>query len=195
MSQGKLIVIYGINNLGKTTQTKKLVERIIKEGYKAEYIKYPHYNTEPAGKLINDYFRSGNPYNFSPRELQLLYCLDRAFFEKILKDKLDRGINIVAEDYRGTGIAWGTVNGVDEKLLKYLNNFFYPENISFLLDGERYINSIEEDHKHEKDEELTKKARLFHFNLAKEYGWTVINANRSIEEIHEEIWEKIISSL
>ncbi len=31
---GKLIVLYGTNNLGKTTQAKKLVERLNQEGKK-----------------------------------------------------------------------------------------------------------------------------------------------------------------
>jgi thymidylate kinase len=42
--KGKFIVLYGINNLGKTTQAKLLVEKFQKEGLKAEYMKYAVYS-------------------------------------------------------------------------------------------------------------------------------------------------------
>ena len=112
MKKGKFIVLYGINNLGKTTQAKLLVKALKKSGRQAEYVKYPIYNLEPAGKLINDYLRNGNPYNFSSRELQLLHFIDRIKFENRLREKLNKGINIVAEDYFGTGMAWGIRRGV-----------------------------------------------------------------------------------
>jgi thymidylate kinase len=114
MKKGKFIVIYGTNNLGKTTQAKLLVKNIKKSGQKAEYLKYPVYNLEPAGGLINAYLRKGNPYKFSPREAQLLHFIDRLKFDPILEKKLKKGINIVAEDYFGTAVAWGSGAGVDK---------------------------------------------------------------------------------
>ena len=41
--RGKFIVLYGINNLGKTTQAKFLVEKLQSQGLRAEYVKYPIY--------------------------------------------------------------------------------------------------------------------------------------------------------
>ncbi|MCK5084076.1 MAG: hypothetical protein KAQ64_00280 [Candidatus Pacebacteria bacterium] len=104
-SKGKLIVLYGVNNLGKTTQAKMLVDYLSRKNIKAEYLKYPIYDLKPAGKLINEYLRAGNPNNFSPRELQLLHYTDRVAFEPILKNKLNDGSNIIAENYVGTAVA------------------------------------------------------------------------------------------
>jgi len=191
MKKGKFIIIYGANNLGKSTQARLLVKAIRKSGKKAEYIKYPIYDSEPSGKLINEYLRKGNPYNFSPREFQLIHFIDRINFEPTLKDKLEKGINIVAEDYFGTAIAWGTAAGVSKKLLEYLNKFIFKENIAFLFDGKRFEHSEEKNHKHEKDRELMNKVKKTHLQIGKKYGWKKVDANLPIEELHAIIWKEV----
>lgn len=190
--KGLFIVIYGVNNLGKTTQVKLLIARMKKEGYKAEYLKYPIYDLAPFGPILNDYLRSGNPYNFSPLEIQTIYALNRYQFESELRKKINQGINVVAEDYIGTGLAWGIGAGVRENFLKELNAPLLKENLAFLLYGKRFKEAIENGHHHEENEELTEKVRLAHEKLATELGWIKINANQPIEQVAEEIWNKFL---
>ena len=121
--KGKFIVFYGINNLGKTTQAKRLVDNLNRDNIKAEYIKYPIYDLPPSGELINGYLRQGNPFNFNPRELQILYAFNRTQFQATLSAKLDQGIIIVAEDYIGTSLAWGAGSGVNPVFLKLIISF------------------------------------------------------------------------
>ncbi|MHB8904210.1 MAG: nucleoside/nucleotide kinase family protein, partial [Patescibacteria group bacterium] len=144
---GKLIVLYGINNLGKSTQAKLLVERLKANGYKAEYLKYPIYDLNPSGVILNDYLRNGNSYELSAKEAQIIYALNRTQYQAELIDKLRAGINIIAEDYRGTGIAWGLGAGVDENFLKKINSHLVPEDLVFLFDGDRFRQAIENNHK------------------------------------------------
>ena len=192
---GKFIVLYGINNLGKSTQAKKLVERLVAEGHKAEYLKYPVYDLEPSGKLINAYLREGNPYNLSAREAQIMYTWNREHYEPILKSKLEQGIHIICEDYVGTGLSWGIGTGVDEEFLKYTNKHLLKEDIAFLFDGERFLEATEKTHKHETNDELMSKVRDVHTRLGKEFNWININANKKIEEIHTEVWDHISQHL
>lgn len=192
---GKFIVFYGINNLGKTTQAKMMVDHLNKNGKPAEYLKYAIYDLEPAGKLINEYLRGGNPFNFSPRELQLLHYIDRITFEPVLKDKLNKGINIIAEDYFGTAIAWGVGAGVDRALLEYLYSFIHKEDSSILFDGKRFTDSVEKNHKHENNAALTARVRQIHLDLAEKYDWEKINANRAIIEVHRDILKTINKKL
>lgn len=192
---GKFIVLYGINNLGKTTQAKFLVERLQKEGYKAEYIKYPIYNLEPSGSILNNYLRGGNEYNLTAREAQIFYALNRFHFEATLKKKLEDGIHIISEDYVGTGLSWGVGTGVDERFLKLINENLLKEDIAFLFDGNRFTESTEDGHKHETDEKLLEKVRQAHLKLGKMLDWQTINANSSIEEIHSKIWSEVQSYL
>ena len=191
-TKGKFIVIYGINNLGKTTQAQMLVTRMKSHGYKAEYIKYPIYDLKPSGTMINDYLRNGNKYDLTPREVQILYAFNRTQYQKELKKKLDEGINIIAEDYIGTGLAWGLGNGVDGEFLRTINSHLLKEDMAFLFDGERFKESTEKNHKHETNDSLMTAVRWAHLKLKEEYSWIKINANLTIEEIHGKLW-KIVS--
>lgn len=186
---GKLIVLYGINNLGKSTQAKLLVERLKANGYQAQYLKYPIYDLAPSGNILNDYLRNSNPHNLHSREAQIIYALNRTQYQSELIAKLQAGINIVAEDYKGTGIAWGLGAGVDEKFLKNLNSHLVNEDLAFLFDGDRFRQAIEKNHKHENNDDLTNKVRWAHLKLQEEYGWIKINANETIETIHKKLWQ------
>jgi dTMP kinase len=188
MKPGKLITLYGVNNLGKTTQAKLLVDRLNRAGHQAEYLKYPIYDLEPFGPLLNDYLRNGNPENFSAREVQLNFVLNRTQYEPTLNKKLAGGISVVAEDYCGTGIAWGIGAGVDKNFLEEINSHLRREDLAFLFDGERFTGAIENNHHHETNEELTARVREAHLELGQEFGWRKINANLSIIEIEEQIW-------
>jgi len=191
INPGKFIVFYGINNLGKSTQAQKLVQRLQNEGHRAEYLKYPLYELEPSGPMINNYLREGNKYGLSAREVQIMYALNRTQYEHKLQEKLQAGINIVSEDYTGTGLAWGISTGVDEEFLKYINIHLLSEDLAFLFDGDRFLEAQEKTHKHESNNGFMEKAREVHLRLGRELGWKNINANQSIEEIHEEIWERV----
>lgn len=193
--KGKFIVIYGANNLGKSTQAKLLFEKMNETGYKTEYLKYPIYEIEPTGKIINGYLRNGNPFKLTPREAQTIYAFNRAQYEPILKARLEQGINIIAEDYTGTGLAWGLGAGVSEEYLKLINSKLLKEDLTFLLDGERFKTAAENDHTHEADDELWQKVRQAHLKLGQESGWIKINANLTISQIHDIIWQEIIKHL
>lgn len=181
--KGKLIVFYGTNNLGKSTQAHILIEKLNKLGIPAQYLKYPIYDLEPSGIILNKYLREGNPYSLSAREAQIIYTLNRTQFQEKLEKYLNQGINIITEDYTGTGMAWGMGAGIEEDFLQEINSHLLKEDLAILFDGERFKNAIEKNHKHEEDEEFSQKVRQIHLDLAKKYGWKIINANLSIEEI------------
>lgn len=188
-NRGKLIVFYGINNLGKSTQAKILLEKLKNLGLQAEYFKYPIYDLEPFGPIINAYLREGNHYNLSAREAQLIYVLNRVQYQEELIKKLENGIYVIAEDYVGTGIAWGLGAGIDISFLEKINEPLIKEDLAILFDGERFKEAIEKQHKHEQNEEFSQKVRQIHLDLGEKYNWKKINANLSIEEISEIIFE------
>jgi len=192
---GKFIVLYGINNLGKSTQAKLLVERMNVEGRTAEYLKYPIYDLAPSGPMINAYLREGNPHNLSAREVQLLYAMNRTQYEKTLKEKLNSSTHIIAEDYTGTGVCWGVGSGVDESFMREINSHLLVEDIAFLFEGKRFIEATEQDHKHETNDDLLTKVEKVHKKFGKEYGWISVRANESIETIHETIWQHVSNAL
>lgn len=192
--RGKLIVFYGVNNLGKSTQAKLLVNNLKKNRKRAEYFKYAAYELEPSGSFINGYLREGNPYNLSPREFQILQVLNRTQYQETLIHKLKNGINIIAEDYVGTGIAWGIGDGINPEFLKVLNKHLIKEDLGLLFHGTPFDSGREPKHIHEHNKPLMKRVARIHRELAREYGWRIINANRSREVIAQEIWEIVKKS-
>ena len=191
MTDGIFIVLYGINNLGKTTQAKKLVDRLHAEGYDAVYIKYPIYDLAPSGPLLNAYLREGNPYNLSPREAQLLYALNRTQYEQELITLLKKGTHVIAEDYTGTGVCWGIGAVVDPLFMEEINSHLYKEDIAFLCTGNRFTDATEQSHVHETNDVLIEKVERVHASQGAVHHWIPINANESIETIHETLWQHI----
>lgn len=192
--RGKLIVLYGVNNLGKTTQAKLLVEKLSHHGVFAEYIKYPIYELPPTGHILNTVLRSGTEQKLSEIELQKLYAQNRRDFQPTLEQKLVRGKWIVAEDYTGTGLAWGVTKGAPLDILEKQNNGLIQEDCAVLLDGDRFLSGKEARHLHESNDSLMQHCRATHRALAQKYSWLTVDANQSVEDVAENIW-KIIQTL
>lgn len=188
VKKGFLIALYGINNIGKSTQAGMLVDRFEKEGFSAVHKKYPFYNLHPTGPMLNAYLREGNPYKLTPREFQILQAFNRTHAEPIMREFLEKGINVIAEDYTGTGIAWGMGAGVDKNFLININTHLYKEDIAILLDGDQFESGREAKHKHENDRTLTSEVRHYHRVLANEFRWDLVNANQGYKTVHETIW-------
>lgn len=165
-----------------------LADHLRREKYKAHYIKYPIYDLAPSGPILNNYLRKGNPHKLNARELQLIYALNRAQYEPTLTATLNKGTHVVAEDYYGTGIAWGEGYGVDGQFLRDINSAFVKEDIALFLHGTRFTFAIEKNHTHEEDTALIERVRAAHERLAKEYNWIPVEVTNGKEKIHEKIW-------
>lgn len=185
------IAIYGINNIGKTTQAKRITEKLKSEGRDAEFIKYPIYDMKPTGPFINDVLRSGEKQKISEEELQMWFSLNRYQFEPKLKKMLDQGKIVIAEDYIGTGLAWGSVKGADLDWLIEINKYLKKEDLVILMDGPRKIEAKEDKHIHEEEDELVDKCRLVYLDLAKKFGWKVVEMSDVWDVTTERIWEVV----
>jgi thymidylate kinase len=189
--KGKLITIYGINNIGKTTHSELLVERLIKEGHKSIYVKYPKYDIEPTGPFLWNHLRNPGGQDISEYELQLWFVLNRFQFQPEMEKLLKEGYIVVAEDYIGTGIAWGISKGLDEKWLLKVNEGLIKEDFAILMEGERVLTAKEKVHVHEQNEKLIKKCEKVHSNLADKYGWKRVQIQKEIHETAELIWKVV----
>lgn len=196
--RGKFIAVYGINGIGKTTQVEILVKYLQSRGKPASRLKYPVYNLEPEGPFIYQYlrdpqFRAKN--ELTTDELQQRYADNRKRYEPELKRRLEAGEWIVAEDYIGTGIAWGLTWGSNLEYLEEINKDLLSADFSILMHGERFNTAIEKDHRNEMEEERIKICKNFHLLLAGKYGWKIANANQSVEKVKADLLELIDQSI
>lgn len=186
-----LITLYGINNIGKTTHALRLVERLKKEGYDAVHVKYPVYDIEPTGVFLNQLLRSGGAQGISEEELQMWFTLNRYQFEPTLKKMLAEGKVVVAEDYIGTGIAWGTVKGASTAWLESLNAHLIKEEAAFLMVGERKRSAQEEGHLHEGNDDFMARSAEVHLALGEKYGWNMVEVAESKDETAQRLWTAV----
>ncbi len=187
MTKGKLIVIYGANNLGKSHQAEFLKNALAEKGIPVIRIKFPIYYIEPTGPKINAVLRQG--LKLPEDEVQRLYVQNRWDFQSTLKSFLQHGTWIVAEDYVGTGIAWGLVRGLKLRDLERMNKGLIKEDLAIMLYGERFKIGIEVVSRNETGNQLWQKAQKVHLRLAKKYGWEKIYASRSEDEVFLDIWK------
>jgi dTMP kinase len=195
--KGKFIAIYGTNGIGKTTQTERLVAFLQAQGKNASRLKYPIYDLEPEGPFIYKYlrepkFRAKN--ELSTHELQKKYADNRKRYEKELKKRLANGEWIVAEDYLGTGIAWGLTWGGDLEHLEKINAKLFKTDLAILMHGDRFTTAIEKDHRNEMDSDRIQICKNFHFLLSRLHNWKVVNANQKVEKVQSDI-RKIVKEL
>ncbi len=191
MEKGLLITVYGINNMGKSTHCKLLAERLEQEGHKVEYVKYPVYDAEPTGPHLNSILRDPDGQKISEDELQMWFVMNRYQYQPKLQKFLDEGCIVIAEDYIGTGMAWGITKGLDKHWLECANKHLLKSDFSMMIEGERVIKAREKVHVHEQNDELMKRCEKVHSELANEYGWTRITLQEKKDDTAELIWNAV----
>ena len=190
-----LITVYGINNIGKTTHTKRLVEKLRDEGHDAVRVKFPVYDVHPSGDYLNTLLRSGGSQMISEEELQLWFVINRYQFQPTLEKWLSEGKIVVAEDYVGTGIAWGTAKGASMEWLENLNKHLRKEDLTIFIDGQRTLRAVEKGHIHENDHDLVEKCREVHYELEKKHGWHRIELQGKKADTFKLIWDFVAPKL
>lgn len=131
-AKGKLIVIEGTDGSGKATQTKLLLERLKKEGYKTHTISFPRYGQESA-REIEEYLKSafGDPDKVDPYKASMFYAHDRLDASSEIYAALKTGHIVVLDRYvdSNAGHQGGKINNTKEreKFLKWLYKIEYVE--------------------------------------------------------------------
>lgn len=185
MNKGKFIVIYGANNLGKSLQVEMLYKALQNKRIPVVHIKYPIYDLEPTGPLLNAVLRKG--HKLTENKIQRLYAKNRKDYEPTLEKMLKEGKWVIAEDYTGTGISWGMVRGLSLDFLEKINRGLYPADLAIMLYGKRFDTGKEAGHRNEGDDILWTTAQEKHLFLAERYKWKKVKANNTPAAVHKSI--------
>jgi thymidylate kinase len=189
--RGKFLVVYGPNNVGKSTQFGLLASRLTRDYHQQVlFLKYPIYELSPTGPELHNYIKgkSIKDKKLSPIELQSVYAKNRYDFQSIVEACLKAGVHVIAEDYIGTGLAWGMTYGASINELLKINNYLLMPDVSILLLGTRFRESIEPKHIFENaGDEVWNKNKACFQKLAKRFSWKVIKSDDTIEKVHNNI--------
>ncbi len=100
MTKGAFIVVDGTDGSGKATQTTLLVERLNREGRKAERISFPSYGN-PEAFFVEQYLNGkyGASGDVNPKKASLFYALDRFHNSVKIRELLAQGTILVSDRY------------------------------------------------------------------------------------------------
>jgi dTMP kinase len=220
VAKGKLITIEAGDGSGKATQTRALMEHLVKDGYRVVKVEYPDYKSDSSA-LVKMYL--GGEFGEHAEDVDAygastFFAVDRyASFHLNWKQAYEEGAIILADRYTTSNMVHQAVKLTDpierEKFLTWLWDFEFgklklpvPDVVVYLdMDPEvsdRLINeraAHNADRKkdiHEKDTNYLHRCHDAYNWVAAKYGWkkVVCSVNgkpRSIEEIHEDVYSAV----
>ena len=194
--KGKFIAFEGLDGSGQTTQTNFLKNRLVKEGFKVILTKEPTKNNE-AGKFVNKILNQGKKLSLNKlKKLQEGFAKDRNWHqENIVRPSLKKDKIVITDRSQFSSFAFGASSGIDlDYLLKINEKFIEPDLVILLKTSPK--TSIQRIQKRgiketifEKEKQLKKVWDVFE-KLAKRFkNIVIVNGEKSIEEIHEKVWQ------
>ncbi|MBO3445724.1 thymidylate kinase [Clostridium sp. CCUG 7971] len=222
---GKLIIIEsGSDASGKATQTKKLYERLLKDGYNIKKVEYPNYKSE-SSSLVKMYLRGDfgdKPSDVDPYVSSTFFAADRyASYKTEWEEFYCNGDIILADRYTTSNMVHQASKMDKENRDKYLDwltdyefNMYKipkPDCVVFLDVPIEFSQKLMENRKnkftgedkkdiHESDIKYLEDSYNNSLYIADKYNWKKINCVennelRSIDSIHEEIYQVVINTI
>jgi len=190
-----IIVIEGFDQAGKKTQSKLLGDFLKTENKKSMIFNFPDYTT-PVGKEIKN-FLSGKR-KFPPQVIHCLLAANRWERSKDIQDALAKNYVVIMNRYYQSNLVYGTVNGLNLKWLENLDKGLPKEDMVILLDvkvSDSFSRKKRRRDKFEKDKTFAFKIASTYRKLAKKYGWHIVNASQSKDQVHQQIQKTVLKHL
>ncbi|MGY0394804.1 dTMP kinase [Fusobacterium sp. SYSU M8A802] len=215
---GRVIVIEGTDSSGKETQTKRLFERLERDGIKIKKLSFPNYES-PACEPVKMYLAGAfgdKALDINPYPVSTMFAIDRYASYKMEWESFYKSEGVVITDRYTTSNMVHQASKIEDKEKKeeYLNwledleykkmNIPAPDLVIFLnmptemavkLMAERKNKITGEEKKdiHEQDTNYLKKSYENACEIARKYEWKEIKCVdeerlKTIEEIGEEIY-------
>ncbi len=190
-NKGIIIAFEGIDQSGKSTQSKMFAERLKKMRYDVEYLHFHDIET-PLGKEIQLFLEGKRKY--SPLVRQLLFAANRYERHEDIGAMIKEKDFIVIDRYIPSGLAYGMVNGIELNWMLQVESMLHQPNIVVLIDVSSKVSrprkSEENKDIYEKDLVFLDKVREAYLNLAEMFGWIIVSGEGSLEQVHNNIWLK-----
>jgi dTMP kinase len=184
-----IIVIEGFDQAGKRTQSELLAKFLKARKLKYKIFSFPDYTT-PIGKEIKHYLSGKQKF-----PSQVIHCLLAANrWEKLreIQDALSKNYILIMNRYYQSNLVYGKANGQDLKWLLNLDSGLPKENLVILLDvksKDSFSRKKTRRDKFEKDKEFAQKIIHTYRTLAKRFGWKIVNASQTQEQVHKAVKE------
>ncbi|XP_064614850.1 thymidylate kinase-like [Liolophura sinensis] len=184
--RGALIVFEGCDRCGKTTQCKKLVEVLENEKEDVQFLRFPD-RTTVIGKMINAYLNGSS--ELDDHVIHLLFSANRWEAAKNMKKLLQGGTTLIVDRYAYSGVAFTAAKaGFEVDWCKQPDvGLPKPDLVIYLtLNQQEAARRGGFGTERYEQAEFQKKVAE-NFETIREKDWKVIDADKSIEDLHAEI--------
>ena len=122
MQRGRFITIEGGEGAGKSTQIRRLAERLTASGFEVVTTREP--GGSPGAETIRSLLVTGEADRWSPTtETLLLYAARRDHIERVIEPALDRGAVVLCDRFHDSTRAYqGVAGAVDPALIAFLES-------------------------------------------------------------------------
>lgn len=123
MSRGRFISFEGGEGAGKSTQIRRLAERLTASGHEVVLTREP--GGSPGAELIRDLVLNGAADRWSPvSETLLMYASRRDHIERVIRPALERGAWVLCDRFADSTRAYqGAGGGTDPGLISALESY------------------------------------------------------------------------
>ncbi len=187
------IVFEGIDGSGKSTIARRIAEYLESKSYEV------FLTEEPTRTWMGRDVRRAIEEEKNPLSQALLFFADRAEHVELIKKNLERGKIVISDRYVYSTFAYQGAQM--EKLmplsqaLKWLEEVYEPMRLEpdiviFLkIEPERGLNFVSTRDFKEKfeREEFLSRVQEIYMGLAEKYGFVIVDSNRNLEEVYEDV--------
>ncbi|HUK80664.1 MAG TPA: dTMP kinase [Nitrososphaerales archaeon] len=181
-ARGLFIAIEGIDAVGKKTQTSILKSWLRSRALAVYTISFPDYGTTIGMEIRK--FLDGT-VQYPPEVRAMLYAANRWEKKAELENILSRNDAVIVNRYTGSNLAYGISSGLELQWLLNLEAGLPQPEVVAVLDAPptKLVPRRGAKDSYERNIDLQAEARNAYLKLASKFGWTVIDANKSIEEV------------
>jgi len=205
MALGRFISFEGSEGCGKSTQIKRLCERLHVIGHEVLLTREPG-GTE-LGECIRDLLQHApEGENMTSESELLLFAASRAqLVRRVIKPKINAGAYVLADRFHdSTTIYQGIARGLGEEIVSVMNDFAVGDclpDCTFLLDisvveGRERIRARsggQEDRMEREPDSFFEKVRVGYLELANNNPerFVLLDASKPADELELEIWDNL----
>ncbi|XP_053453239.1 thymidylate kinase isoform X1 [Nycticebus coucang] len=187
--RGALIVLEGVDRAGKSTQACRLVSALCSAGRRAELLRFPERSTE-IGKLLSSYL--GKKSEVEDHSVHLLFSANRWEQVPLIKEKLSQGVTLIVDRYAFSGVAFTSAKeNFSLDWCKQPDVGLPKPDLVLFLQLQLADAAMRGEFGQERYEDRPFQERAlqrFHQLMADTtLNWKIVDASRSIEDIHVEI--------
>jgi dTMP kinase len=194
-NRGIFICVEGLDGSGKTTQAKRLVNNLRLRGFDAVY------TTEPTkgevGRLIRRFVL--NREKRVPATLEALsFAADRIdHVENEIMPFLKQDKVVVCDRYVHSSLAYQGATGLNLGWIEHINQFALKPNLSLLIDAptDVVVKRLKKKKTVMETAQNLKKVREIYMNLAQKQHLTIVDGDKSINEVAKSILDIVLPLL